>query len=74
MLQDYEEIAFYMHFFSGKDDLILTKIDSVMDNTLYDWELVGIDSDTTLDQNAIAGSLSLFPIACFCSYYNGEVP
>ena len=74
MLQDYEEIAFFMHFFTGKGDLMLSKIDSVMDNTIYDMDLIGIDLSSTYEMHAIAGALMLFPISCFCSYFNGEVP
>lgn len=74
MLQDYEDVHFHMHFFTGADDLSLSKIDSVMDNTIYDMEYVGINLETTLELHAVAGSLALFPISCFCSYFNYEVP
>jgi len=74
MLNDYDEVAFHMHLFSGEDDIILTKIDNIIDNACYDIDLIGISDESTFELHAIGGSLSLFPIAYLCSFFNNEVP
>jgi hypothetical protein len=74
MLADYEEIPFFMHFLNGMEDIILSKLDNIIDHPMYDNELVGFSKYTTFELYGIGGSLALFPMACLLSFFSGEVP
>jgi len=73
-LNDYNDVKFHMHLFSGFDDITLSKIDYIMDNPTYDTDLIGISEECTFELYGIGGALSLFPIACFFSLMNEEIP
>ena len=74
LLDDYEEFPFFMHFFTGANDLTLSKIDMVLDHPIYDPELVGVSLGSSFELHGIAGSLALFPFACLAAFLNNELP
>lgn len=74
MLVDYEELPFFLHFFSGMEEIRLSKIDDIIDNPLYDNEIVGYTWETSFELYGIAGGIALFPVSCLCSFFTGEVP
>jgi len=41
LLDDYSKMEGQLHFFSGMDDLTLTKVDVVQENGGYDLEITG---------------------------------
>jgi len=45
-----------------------------MDNTIYDFDMIGIDMGNSIELHAITGALGLFIISCFASYFAKEVP
>lgn len=74
MLVDYEELPFFLHFFTGMEEFTLTKLDDIIDNPLYDNELVGYTWETSFELYGVAGGLALFPLSCLCSFFAGETP
>jgi hypothetical protein len=74
MMNDYTDVQFHMHLFSGSDELLLTKIDAVFDNSVYDPELIATNQYTTLELHSIGGALAVLPISYLFSFFAGELP
>lgn len=74
MLDDYDHVPFHMHLFRGMDDIILSKLDSVFDQIIYDDELIGIDEYSTYEIHSVGTALGAFPFALMVSFFSGEMP
>ncbi|KAL4446124.1 hypothetical protein ABPG74_021663 [Tetrahymena malaccensis] len=70
-LKDYLEMKFNAHYFHDKDDMLLTKIDSIFDSMIYDNENFNIDIQKTVELYSIY-NLFLLILSFFASYFNLE--
>jgi hypothetical protein len=63
-----------MHLFTGRDDIFLSKLDSIFDLIIYDDCLLGLDQYSTYELHGLAGVLGSFPIIFIVSFCMGELP
>ena len=63
-----------MHLFTHKPDIVLSKLDSVFDQMIYDDVLVAVDDYSTYELHSIGGALGAFPIVIIAAFLNGELP
>lgn len=71
LVEDYVESNRNAHLFSGHDDLLLTKYDSIFDSMVYDTEYFTTDIPATVELYSIL-NLALCVAALFAAYMNAE--
>jgi len=74
MIDDYEHVHQNMHLFPGKSDILLSKLDSVFDQAIYDDQLIAVDEYSTYELHAFGAGLGGLPIVLLAALLNGEVP
>eukprot|EP00347_Sterkiella_histriomuscorum_P017301 403349913 len=74
IIDDYDHVQLHMHLFEGTDDVLLSKLDSVFDQVIYDDQVVGIDDYSTYELHSVGGALGAFPLTLLGSFLAGEMP
>ncbi|CDW87345.1 UNKNOWN [Stylonychia lemnae] len=74
MIDHYDHVQLHMHLFNGKDDIVLSKLDSIFDQAIYDDQMVGTCDYTTYELHSVSGALGAFPLTLLGSFLAGEMP